>query len=389
MNLLDFSHIQRPILFKMPALIFILMVMTSCVKTEAFRISEESYVDVHIYVMGDKVPNTRSAEPSDGNVDSNIDYINILCFDYNNDFVSSNTIYKDKIQETLSPNGSGGREITFTIKAKQSDLSYTYVMIANSNITKQLKSFSAGDDKNTVLSSLYTEEKYNGSFSSLPMWGEVTLNSVSSDGTSNPIQPTGTLLRAVARFDVRIAASVTNFKLYGASVWLSPDKGLTVPTASTLIISNSHAGNVNAPTMPSTYNGLMSNSNVPSYSLTSAEKTSGTKDITNKIFSHENHNYDQAGEIQSGDKRRTRLVVWGEYTDGDGVTEVRYYRVDIKDYVSDTYYDILRNHIYSVEIPGFVTSGEGTEEEAAVGKSIEGIVHVNPWIDMDNVFLPI
>lgn len=114
------------------------------------------------------------------------------------------------------------------------------------------------------------------------------------------------------------------------------------------------------------------------------------------LYLYENTNYsdngsDQPGTVQGNPKvATTRLVVGGIYKDekqNDGTPKVTYYRVDItrNDNQGNTkLVEVLRNHLYTLNIVNVSGSGYGDPDAAATGVPVNIDVKVIDWTNVDN-----
>lgn len=185
------------------------------------------------------------------------------------------------------------------------------------------------------------------SMEGIGMWGEITDQNVTE--SYNPIGLTVTLTRMLAR--VNIVNTATDFVLKESYLYNPRSKGAVIPDN-----YNSAMSRVVTPT-------IVSGADLTRGTKFGPYTTSAANKIESKIYTFEaDNNTKGAGNVFDA----TCVVVGGSYK---GSTETHYYRVDIKDYTTNIYFDILRNHSYNISITSVDGEGVDTPDEAYKGIS--------------------
>lgn len=326
---------------------------------------------------------TRALTP--GN-ESHIDAIHILMFDQSGDQLLRET---PGISGTNVSNVEGDiNKKSFTIRLKQGD--YDMVMFANlpGDIRGTLRDL-VGGKKVDVLKALTTEMPSDGKwladasatgYRPIPMWGDMGNITVAGDMS---ITSGITLTRMLAKVDVQIAATVTNFTITSVDVYNYNKTGMIAP-ASTVWNSSATPPRVTAPTLPAS----PGTTKTPPIEYNNGENEDGETIISNKcaneiyLFEAENHT---AGSHTTGREPtdRTCIVVGGRFGTDQNPT---YYRADFSTGTgeSEVFLDVLRNHHYTFNITKVSQRGEDTSLEAFEGvKKAEFTVTIKNWGDVD------
>lgn len=185
------------------------------------------------------------------------------------------------------------------------------------------------------------------SMDGIGMWGEITNQNITA--SYNPVGLTVTLTRMLAR--VNIVNTATDFVLKESYLYNPRSKGAVIPDN-----YNSAMSTVVTPT-------IVSGADLAQGTKFGPYTTSAANKIESKIYTFEADNKTKAAADVFD---ATCVVVGGSYK---GSTETHYYRVDIKDYTANTYFDILRNHSYNISITSVDGEGVDTPDEAYRGIS--------------------
>ena len=251
----------------------------------------------------------------------------------------------------------------------QTGTNLTFVIVTNARaevIAATKTTLSAFVSSLMVSSTNEWPANINGSsdFRLIPMYGKITGQTVSETYTEIPnnVSESIYLIRMLARIDVSKAATISesDFELTSASIFQRNDKGFVA------------------------YNSLDANNNVTSTNIpTSAVKTKLPNlayNITSSVLTNSIYTFESKG-INDRTKA-TAIVVGGKY---DSSLETTFYRIDIppatppaSGFLSG---DILRNHIYNIEIQGVTGPGFETEEDAYDKLNVNLKTKVTKWVD--------
>lgn len=259
------------------------------------------------------------------------------------------------------------------IVALLKDGSQAYRFVALANAKGELDNtfaggIAVGTSKDAIMEQLQLTgiNKWNVSngtagYLPIPMWGETANNIVIQDNTTITDLK---LLRMVAKINVKIDSSISenSFALSSVSLYNYYSAGRIAPDAVNLASGSSST--VDKPTVTGTttkgpidYNGsdIVTNNS-----------------IINNIYTFESVVPKTASEVNLS--KVTTLVVGGKY---DGSAEVSYYRVDIAN--GKNYLDILRNHLYTINITKVKSAGYPTKEDAFNSRPINIEAEVVVW----------
>lgn len=195
----------------------------------------------------------------------------------------------------------------------------------------------------------------------IPMWGETVNNIVIQDNTTITDLK---LLRMVAKINVKIDSSIieSSFALSSVSLYNYYTAGRIVPDAANLVSGSNST--VNKPTAI----GLTTKGPIDYVGSDVVVNNS----IINNIYTFESVVPRTASVVDLG--KVTTLVIGGKY---NGSTNISYYRVDIAN--GKNYLDILRNHLYTINITKVKSAGYSTKEEAFNSRPINIEAEVVVW----------
>ncbi|MDR0866438.1 MAG: FimB/Mfa2 family fimbrial subunit [Candidatus Symbiothrix sp.] len=235
--------------------------------------------------------------------------------------------------------------------------------------------------------SLGTDHKWNAAtdnYTAFPMWGESVPTFIDKIITTTPATTpqVGTihLLRMVAKMDVELKGNATTkFNLTEVFLYNVNTNGRIVPSSSVVQEVNGKL-KVSAPTLPDSPVLAGTNSDLVSYSLTPGTTNLSLKD---EIYLFETKQ-PQADTLTKVASQATCLVIGGVYSTDAKPT---YYRVDFLNADKDSLVDILRNHLYTVNITDVLGSGYDTPQEAFEAKGVNMLVDILEWDNsgMENV----
>ena len=246
---------------------------------------------------------------------------------------------------------AGSTTFTFTARFIEGGDNQTIVVLVNcrTEVTTLLRTISSGDSKADVIQALSLTRATAftpGIMTGIPMWGEITDQDITA--AYNPIDLSVKLTRMLAKINI-VNNDADNFTLTRAYLYNPRQKGSVMPDNWDEVNS--------AVTAPTIVTGAeMAQGKYFTFS------TSATNKIENRIYTFE---ADNAAKAVADRLDATCLVVGGRYQSN---TSTVYYRIDLKDYATDTYFDILRNHSYNVTITSVTDIGT-TRDDAYKGVS--------------------
>jgi hypothetical protein len=267
----------------------------------------------------------------------------------------------------------------FTVKLPSNAAPYKAVVLANARAMLSAIPLAQEQTSGTTRTSLLASitQTLSGSVpdwtsalatAGIPMWGYENDLAV-NESSYNPAA-TIALTRMVARIDITVAAAVTNFKLASARLYNYSVKGSIAPTASTSSGSGYDATQWNglkaiAPHLPT--GAKVGAGEHIDYTISPAP---GSVSFTNEIYAYEA----QAGTANT--VTNTCLVIGGYY---EGSTSPTYYRVEFVGTDGTTFFHLLRNHKYAVEIKEVSAHGYSSANDAYVNKPANIVVQIVPW----------
>ena len=315
-------------------------ILNSCMKESLGEVDIDSQDETYI-ALGLKVPSSVTPTRAGSSKDTDIEDIAILVYDKETRvcLYGSNNITPTEI-------GNGGA-ITFIAKVLVTDKPVLIHVFANSQ--EQIKpSDYKGKLEAMALESVASMNLSTGFSTALPMHGVLELKKISVFGTSSDV----TLCRSVARVDVKVSGTVSNFKLRAIYAYFSPDRGYFAQTSK-----------VAAPNLPSYYN---------KYTF-STVTNDDVMMIENQLFIYENKNV----LVKNGS---TRIVVEGAYSSGsDAEPVVSFYPIDFINPKGTNLIDVLRNYQYIFNITKVGSYGYNSADEASKGTSANITTEVIEW----------
>ena len=227
-----------------------------------------------------------------------------------------------------------------------------FVFIANASSYIHNSGIQIGDRFDDIISNLTVDSNSEWLNLYIPMYGEIDTEITNTSTTLSNIY----LIRMLARFDISLLNTVTNFNLEEAYIFNRKNKGY--------IASQHITGNIvtNA-TVPSDAIQIKT----PAYTYT----TTSNNEISQSIYTFEV----KGVNLSTNKKDATAIVVGGDFNNSGKTT---YYRVDIHNpQTSIQTLDILRNHLYNIVIQSVSEAGAPTPEEA-----FDGIYTLNAEIEV-------
>lgn len=350
----------KPILF----LILLIFLSYSCMNEITDNPSSEKEKDLTFSIILPQTSQstTRALVASDENQVTSVD---ILLFDTNGKY-TFRPIHVTSVQDDA--NNTAVKTFTATIPSG----TFNILVLANSSqsLNSALSTFAQGDSKASVLEKLVVVNsgKWNNDpsvsgFKAIPMFGEISSLAV---GPTTPVNNPVTLARLLAKVDVTLAPSITNFQLKSVRLYNANTQGRMVPESSNWV---SAQNSVTAPSIPAT-----STSQATPIVYDGTEITSGNACI-NQIYTFE------ASKVTSSTfTTGVCLVIGGVY--GSDPSET-YYRVDFSQTTGNTttYLDLLRNHHYQVNIASVSNSGLSTPTAALNAVPVNITAQVLAWND--------
>lgn len=301
-----------------------------------------------------------------------VNTVDVLCFKTpdspDQDDVDKGTfLYRATVQHTA------GAE-TFQVILAELDatpaVNQTLVILANcrTQVETQLATISVGDTKAGVISKLVLahDQAFDASaMTGIPMWGEITDQPVRTGYSPGTLRVD--LTRMLAR--INITNTEPDFVLTQAFLYNPRQKGSIIP-------DNWTAGDVTAPSN-------VSGAQMPrmtrfgAFAATNHPTVAGQQVIEDKIYTFE---ADNIAKANTNTLDATALVVGGRY---NGSPTTSYYRVDLKDYPNNTFYDVKRNYSYNVTITKINEAGPADPDEA-FEKGALIIASVEAWKEMSS-----
>lgn len=317
--------------------------------------------------MPAQMPKTYALDDNDENEVKTID---ILAFKVNGN--EETFAYRAQAEQgSIVDDGANNKKKFIVTLQKDGSQAYRFVALANAKNELDntfVGGIVVGTSKDVVMQQLQLSgiSKWNVNngtegYLPIPMWGETTNNIVIQDNTTITDLK---LLRMVAKINVKIDPSITesSFALSSVSLYNYYTAGRIAPEQANLVSGS--RSTVDKPTVigtttkgPINYEGtgIVTNNS-----------------ILNNIYTFESAVPKNQSEVDMS--KVTTLVVGGKY---NGSSVVTYYRVDIVN--GKNYLDILRNHLYTINITKVKSAGYTTPEEAFNSRPINIEAEVVVW----------
>lgn len=297
-------------------------------------------------IPGINTPATRSM---DGTKENEMQTIDVLVFDSSNQFV------EHKQGQNITQSGTNNEIVNFEA-GLSSGTGRSVVVVANARSVISGLTLSAGDSKVSVLQQLQYSHTAKwaadgaGTYTAIPMVGEVTGLTIASGGTVSGIS----LTRMLARIDVK--STTTDFILERIHLCNYNTNGRIAPTWD--MNGTIQSGVSTAPNLPG---------NPGKNTTTPLAYTPSSQTYEGEIYTFESASAsDESGIDHTDRKNATCLVVEGKY---NGTTY--FYRIDftkedpsITDPTRVPYMPLLRNHKYVIDIKSAAGIGYTTLTEA-------------------------
>lgn len=251
---------------------------------------------------------------------------------------------------------------SFTTHLSESSDNQTIVVLANCRtaVGDLMQTIRVGDTKASVIHALTLRSSVAfdpATMGGIPMWGEITDQPVTA--SYNPVGLTVQLTRMLAKINIANNDS-SNFTLLEAYLYNPRQQGSVIPD---------NWNGTNAVTTPT----LVAGSEMAQGTRFGSFTTSATNRIDHKIYTFE---ADNAVKAAAGLPDATCIVVGGNYR---GSTKVGYYRIDLKNYATGTFFNILRNHQYDISV--ISVDGEGSDSP---GDAFTGVSKINANVEIWN-----
>lgn len=350
----------------------LLLALVSCQddREDGFRPSpsQDGEVKVPFSVsMPAQLPKTYALDENDENEVKTID---ILAFKVNGN--EETFAYRAQAEQgSIVDDGSNNKKKFIVTLLKDGSQSYRFVALANAK-NELDNTFTGGivvgTSKDVIMEQLQLTgiSKWNVNngtqgYLPIPMWGETASNIVIQDNTTITDLK---LLRMVAKINVKIDSSIaeTSFALSSVSLYNYYTAGHIVPDAANL--ASGSRSTVDKPT-------VLGTTTKGPIDYAGADIVT-TNSIINNIYTFESVVPKNASEVDMG--KVTTLVIGGKYNNSSTIT---YYRVDIAN--GKNYLDILRNHLYSINITKVKSAGYTSKEDAFNSRAINIEAEVVVW----------
>ena len=305
--------------------------------------------------------------------ESQVDHVDVLAFYYDGTNMRFN--YK-ATNIRITPSGAN---LQITALVQGSTAQQQFVVLANASAELAAITILKGELLADVVEKIVCTAgageypaNVNGTgaaFKKIPRYAK-TSSQVVTEATGN--LGTFPMLRMVARVNVKLKSTVTNFELKCAALYnykkagyvaydFSSFNGTDKVAAAAVPTVNYHSG---TPIVePTVWHNAVSNV------------------INNSIFTYESPAFTEAQRLTG-----TALVIGGYYA--GNTSKLVYYRIDIKTSDplsgSNISHPILRNHSYEVEVQSVAGPGADTGLEAYIGKAqVKVFISVLPWTNVD------
>lgn len=354
-----------------------ILILLLCFFLFACRDTEDILIeDAHAKEMlfSITVPGSSStkSQPMDGDDENDVQSVEILLFDTNGKYTHqplySNAITTDPLDNKVK---------AFSVKVPEGTFNIVVLANARQSLADIIGSISTGDTKSSVMEKLllanagkWNTDTSTGGYIRIPMWGEIV--SLTVDANTPPNNPVN-MIRMTSKIDVALthANATSRFTLESIRLYNYNNKGAIAPTASNW---NVLQAKVTAPSVPSTAQKPANPAQNPLLYDGTDITTAGVSSI-GQIYT-----FEAAAGSSSSLQSNTCLVIGGIYT---GDTQASYYRIDFAQTVSNTttYFALLRNHHYKVNILEVSGPGLPTPTDAFNSRPVNIKAEIVAWND--------
>jgi len=204
----------------------------------------------------------------------------------------------------------------------------------------------------------------------IPLWGEIT-EITTTQAHNHKLELEIDLVRSLARIDVKVNTSVTNFKMQTIRLYNASRNWQVIPNP-----DNWDAGALKMTTAPNeSKSGYNPDTDGYLYTL----ETPGTT-YEAQIYTSEA----PAGSAPlSDDWTNNTCLVVGGYFGVDNTDKLTYYRIDFTD-ANGNYLPLLRNHKYTVTINGVLYHGQGSPEAALAAHPVNSMYSTVEWVSQQS-----
>ena len=330
---------------RLPTLLLAAVVFSSCAKEAVMDVPDnDKKVTFFIELPGPTRVETRSV----GSIEENhIDNVLLLAFDKTTGNLSRK-IPVPSSSLTYAPGGTNGNRWQFTVDIVPGN--YDLMALANTSLfASELAAISPSafpvPTKESVAELLLhdSSDKWGftgGTVNPIPMWGELGYDTSNPPGTAE-----FKLTRMLARINVNLAGTVTNFRLTSIRYFNRSTKGYLVPDPANYTTSGDGTVTVTAPTSYGNNMGMEARS-----LLYDGNDITNNRSCSDIIYVFEAATKGIFSFTDNAWKENPCLVVGGQWYDGENWGAETYYRVDfIRDGV-EPWLSLLRNHSYNVTI---------------------------------------
>ncbi len=323
------------------------------------------HVTLSVQLPGQSTPKTYAISESSENYIKTFD---VLAFIIDPDDKTEKFSYRS--QGALSTDN--GSEKVFKVTLLRSNEQYRFVCITNSKAQlDQLGKIEKGTLKEDITKQLIFrnatkwEATSDQQFTPFPMWGESEPTVIRAEMTE---LGDVALTRMLARMDVALTTDAAKqvFKLESVHLFNRKTRGHIVPNTTEGYWEN---GKAEKATLPA--------DNEEQNPLTIVEAIEYSKPAgSDVVFEQEIYTFEAQAPSSGLAHEATCLVIGGIYEEDNKAT---YYRIDFLEKDQKTYKDILRNHLYRVNIVKVEGSGYDTPEEAFDAKNLNMEVEIVMW----------
>ncbi|MCD7973442.1 MAG: hypothetical protein LUG18_12425 [Candidatus Azobacteroides sp.] len=322
-------------------------------------------ISLNFLLPGQTIPKTYAISE---NAENHIKNLDVLAFIIDPDDNTEKFSYRSEGELTTD----NGAEKIFKVTLLKSTEKYRFVFLSNAKQElDQLGNIEKGTRKEDIVGNLLFrnsakwEADSDTQFTPFPMWGESQSITINENLTSiNDIK----LTRMTARMDVALTTdeAKTAFQLESVYIFNRKTRGHIVPNTTSGYWEDGKAAKA---TMPA--------DNEENNPLTVVEPIYYIKDPGADVtFFQEIYTFEAEAPASGNANEATCLVIGGIFEDDAKPT---YYRIDFLESDKKTYKDILRNHLYRVNIVKVEGSGHETPEEAFDAKNMNMEAEIVMW----------
>ena len=373
---------MRTLASRFLALSAIVLILGSCMKEHSSVIKTPSYSDEVPVELTFSIPGGGATRAMSEAAESQIGTIDVLAFYSSGSEYRLGYYAKEKGREVIVELPStDGRQLKITVEARAYTTQQVFVVLANASdeLAAAFPTPPVGQKLEDIMAKIVSTKGAgewlastgDTGFPPIPMYAQTDPMLITADATSGTPPHTNPLIRMLARVDIALKSTIpaTEFTLEEAMLYNHKTAGFVSYEFSDFHVSATTTGSrvfqAAVPPQPPYISNATGDPIIPNaVTYTSDKSTDARGKFVRTVYAFESPAYTQADRLKG-----TAIIVGGKY---NGSSTTTYYRINLKiegDMSSNASSDILRNHLYDVEIQSVDGPGAGNPDDAYRGTS--------------------